>query len=150
MKDHERPLNARGRRASDAVARALTARGYPPDVIWASDSSRTRETAKRLIRIIPGAQTISYSPHLYHAASHEILQLLSQQDEPAGRLMVLGHNPGIGELYGQFSTRYHDFPTGACAVFARKTDINSLWTSPLSWRPIDLILPRDLEDDNVT
>jgi len=55
LTDHERPLNERGRRAASAVGAALTARGFAPEIIWSSDAKRTRETAMRLIRAIPGA-----------------------------------------------------------------------------------------------
>jgi len=51
LSDHERPLNKRGDKAAIAVGQALVARGYPPDIIWSSDATRTRQTAMRLIRL---------------------------------------------------------------------------------------------------
>lgn len=141
--DHQRPLNKRGRRAADAVARALTARGYAPDIIWASDAARTSETAKRVIRIIPGAQTIHRSSELYHASAPSMLHLCRKSGEPEGRLMLLGHNPGMGELFAYLSGQNHDFPTGCCAVFKRVHDGD--WLERENWHIIDLILPRELE-----
>ncbi|WP_298911737.1 histidine phosphatase family protein [uncultured Algimonas sp.] len=144
MRDHDRPLNERGRRAATAIGQALQARGYAPDTIWSSDSRRTRETAMRLIRAIPGAQTVTYLPEFYHASPRNVLDVARRKGEPdAGKLMWLGHNPGWAELHSLFSGRFDDFPTGACTVLERVSDDD--WLSPGSWRAIDLILPRELE-----
>lgn len=142
--DHERPLNGRGKRACADVADVLVARGYAPDIIWASDAERTVETAKRLIRIIPGAQTIIQTPQFYHASARTVIETCAAETEPEGKLMLLGHNPGWSELYEYFSGASHAFPTGCCAVFERANTYNS-WIEPQSWRLIDLVLPRELE-----
>lgn len=142
--DHERPLNGRGRSASDAVANVLIARGYAPDIIWSSDAERTLETAKHLIRTIPGAQQIIRTPKFYHASARTVLETCTASEEPGGKLMLMGHNPGWSELYEYFSGVSHAFPTGCCAVFER-VRAEGLWPKPQNWRAIDLILPRDLE-----
>lgn len=145
MTDHERPLNGRGRRAATAVGQALHARGYAPEVIWASDSKRTRETSMRLIRAIPGAQRVDYYSEFYHASPSDVFHIVRREGEPDGveRLMWLGHNPGWGELHAFYTGRYDDFPTGACTVLERVSDED--WLQPESWKPVDFILPRLLE-----
>ncbi|GLQ19357.1 histidine phosphatase family protein [Algimonas porphyrae] len=142
--DHERPLNARGRRAAPAVGQALHARGYAPQVIWASDSKRTRETALHLIRAIPGAQRIDYYSEFYHASPSDVFAVARREGEPdVERLMWLGHNPGWGDMHAQFTGRYDDYPTGACTVLERTHEGD--WLNPDSWKFVDLILPRLLE-----
>lgn len=142
--DHERPLNERGQRAATAVGAALHARGYAPQTIWSSDATRTRQTAMRLIRAIPGAQAVHYLPEFYHASAEEVLRVTANQGEPeCERLMLLGHNPGWGALHSRFAGRTHAFPTGACSVLARAGDGD--WLEPDSWRAVDLILPRELD-----
>lgn len=142
--DHERPLNARGRQAATAVGQTLTARGYAPETIWSSDSKRTRETAMRLIRAIPGAQRVDYFSEFYHAAASEVFTLAKKHGEPdVERLMWLGHNPGWSELHAIMTGRHDDLPTGACSVLERIDDRD--WLSPKSWRMIDFIMPRELE-----
>jgi len=142
--DHERPLNNRGREAATAVGQALTARGYAPEAIWSSDSKRTRETAMRLIRAIPGAQRVDYFSELYHASPSDVFRLARTQGEPdVERLMWLGHNPGWGELHAYFTGRYDEIPTGACTVLERINDAD--WLTPDNWRMIDFVLPRELE-----
>lgn len=145
QRDHERPLNERGKRAATAVGQALHARGTAPDIIWSSDSTRTRETAMRLIRSIPGAQQVCYFPEFYHGTPSDVFEVARREGEPnCGSLMLLGHNPGWAELHGLFTSHYHDYPTAACTVLERK-QIDGDWLSPESWKLKDFILPRALE-----
>jgi phosphohistidine phosphatase len=145
LSDHERPLNERGQRAATAVGNALTARGYAPDIIWSSDAKRTRETAMRLIRAIPGAQTVQYSSDFYHASAETVLQHCGKAIEPEGSLMLLGHNPGWSALHQYFTGQIHAYPTGACTVLTRKTPLISDWLNSEAWVFTDLILPRELD-----
>jgi len=144
LTDHERPLNKRGRKSAEAVGAALYARGYAPDIIWSSDSKRTRETAMLLIRTIPGAQQANYNPDFYHASADQVLSICGKQIEPDGNLMLLGHNPGWASLHEYFTRQSADFPTAACTVLKRTCKGNGDWLSPDSWRMIDFVLPRDL------
>ncbi len=142
LTDHQRPLNERGQRAASDVGAALHARGFAPDLIWSSDATRTRETAMRLIRAIPGAQGVEYISGFYHASAEQVIQICEQKGEPDAPLMLLGHNPGWSELHTYFTDQWQDYPTGACSVMIRKSDGH--WLSPKTWRLKDLILPRDL------
>ena len=144
LSDHERPLNMRGEKSAEAMGAALHARGYAPNIIWSSDATRTRQTAMRLIRAIPGAQTVEYSADLYHASATQALSICGRQIEPDGRLMLLGHNPGWAELHHYFTGRNDDFPTAACTVLTRTDKGDGDWLTPKSWRMVDFILPRDL------
>lgn len=145
--DHARPLNARGQASADAVGRVLSARGYAPELIWASDAVRTHETAKHLMRVIPGAQSCLKIPDFYLASADAVMKTAEAMGEPDGieRLMWLGHNPGWATLFGYFSGRQHAVPTGACLVLKRRTPQN--WLRAENWRPVDLILPRDIMSD---
>ena len=145
LSDHERPLNKRGEKAAIHVGEALVARGYAPDIIWSSDAVRTRQTAMRLIRAIPGAQTVNYNSNFYHAGLETVLTICGKQIEPEGKLMLLGHNPGWAALHEYFTGHDHDYPTGACTVMQRTDYQSGDWLDPKSWRMVDLILPRELE-----
>lgn len=146
LTDHERPLNKRGDKAAIAVGKALVARNYAPDIIWSSDSTRTRQTAMRLIRAIPGAQTVNYDSNFYHASAQQVLAICGKQIEPTGKLMLLGHNPGWAELHNYFTAQSHAYPTGACTVLKRKNESDGDWLDPASWALIDFILPRALTE----
>lgn len=144
LSDHERPLNERGERAATAVANALIARKYAPDIIWCSDAVRTRQTATLIIRAIPGPQVVNYNSDFYHASAEQVLSICGKQIEPDGNLMLLGHNPGWAALHSYFTGQSHDYPTGACTVLKRSDNTDGDWLDPASWRFIDLVLPREL------
>ncbi len=143
LSDHDRPLNKRGQAAADMIGQVLTAKNYPPDIIWASDAQRTKETAQRIIRVTPGAQDLRYQPEFYLAGAIHVLNLLRSVDEPSGRLMLLGHNPGWEGLFEHFSGHPENFPTAACAIFTRK-DPSAHWLTAQAWQFRDFLRPRDL------
>lgn len=144
MSDHDRPLNERGKRAATAMGAALSARGFAPDTVWSSDAKRTRETAMRLIREIPGPQIVHYSSEFYHAGVETVLHECGRNIEPDGALMLLGHNPGWAELHHYFTGQNNDYPTGACTVLTRIDGAQSDWLDPAAWKFTALILPKDL------
>ncbi len=143
LRDHQRPLNDRGKTSATNIGAALHARGYAPQIIWSSDAVRTRETAMRLIRAIPGAQAVEYISGFYHASAENVIEICNSKPEPDGTLMLLGHNPGWTHLHHYLSGQWQDYPTGACGVFERLNDGH--WLSPASWRLKEIIYPRDLE-----
>jgi phosphohistidine phosphatase SixA len=94
--DHDRPLNKRGRRDAPRVARALTERGYRPNLIISSDSRRTRETLDAMLPVL-GDVTVAFRRAFYHAGIGEIRAELNEIEEWPGCVLVLGHNPGWDE-----------------------------------------------------
>ena len=145
LSDHERPLNERGVRAAHDVGGVLRAKQILPKTIWSSDSARTRETVAKLGLDMDDVQ-IDYLADFYHAPANKVLYVCEGRGAPgAGPLMLVGHNPGWEDLFYHFAGMSRRMPTGACAIFARtksKTD----WLAPESWRLLDYILPRDLEE----
>lgn len=118
--DHERPLNARGRRAATLMGRWLAARSYLPDLALVSDSARTEETWAR-VTAAAGPLDVIYSRSLYDAPVDTLLRAIGAA--PAvGTLMLLGHQPGIGAAAARFlgdapaDPEFTKFPTAAVAV----------------------------------
>lgn len=142
--DHQRPLNARGRRAAKAVGGVLRAKTCAPDAIWSSDSARTRETVACLFGEDVRVHT-EFLSAFYHASANKILYTCQERGEPeVETLLLVGHNPGWEELFYHFTQMSRRFPTGACAIFTRK-DPHTDWLDAEAWRLADFILPRDLE-----
>ncbi len=142
LTDHERPLNDRGRRAARDIGGVLRAKGLVPDIVWSSDSARTRETFARTFadtNIEP-----RWHSSFYHASANQVLYVCAEQGEPDGILMLLGHNPGWEDLLFHFSGLSRRMPTGACAIF-RRTRTKTDWLERESWRLVELLLPRDFE-----
>ena len=123
--DFDRALTGRGGRDAALVARALADAGHAPDLALVSPAARAKETWEAAAPFFPDAD-VEWAPVLYHIDPQGILDLASGQEQRV--VMVVGHNPGLGEL-AVFLARdagggeLAGFPTGAAAVidFAPKT-----------------------------
>ncbi len=119
--DHERALNARGQRAALELGEWLHSRGYEPDEVLCSTALRTRETWQRVVsaplEVIP---RVSYLDSLYHASPDVMLNILRKATGDC--VMMIGHNPGIGEFAAMLPARapvsadFRRYPTAATLV----------------------------------
>jgi len=120
MADHDRPLNPRGRAAATALGRWLASRGNIPGEVLCSDSRRTRETFDLAAAEMPEAPGPVLKSALYHAGPEVMLSVLRRAT--ADVVMMIGHNPGIGEFARRLLSRhppgnsFSRYPTGATMV----------------------------------
>lgn len=115
--DFERPLELRGRIEVEEAAKKLKTEGIIPDVILASPAFRTSITA-RIVAEVFGIQAIDidYQSSLY--MSHESHYLNAMNSHENKTVMIVGHNPFVGEFALQFSGyKIHGFPTSSIAAF---------------------------------
>jgi phosphohistidine phosphatase len=147
--DHDRPLNARGRRQAPLVGRWLASRRDLPQHVLCSDSTRTRETLALMLPELGTSPEVTFTPALYHAAPEVILDTLRRETAPV--VMLVGHNPGIAAAATQLAhtapvhPRFADYPTAATAVF----DFTEETWAQIDWHRgtlRDFITPDDLED----
>lgn len=126
--DRERPLSDRGRAEARAMGRALSERGFRPDVAIVSDARRTRETWDEVLEAM-GDVDLRLAPVLYNAAADVLRRAVEDAEDDAACLLILAHNPGVHQLAvelliesaaspGVLDKMSGGFPTGAAAVFA--------------------------------
>lgn len=121
MSDHDRPLNRRGRRSALELGEWLHSRGYEPDEVISSDATRTRETWA-VVSAAPLEVTprIVVTDRLYLASPDVLLDRL--REATGDTVMMLGHNPGIGEFARLLVARapnhpdFGRYPTAATVV----------------------------------
>jgi phosphohistidine phosphatase len=116
--DFDRALTGRGRRDAALVARELAEAGSAPDLVLVSPAVRAKETWEEAAPFFPGAR-VEWTPALYHIDPQGILDLAL--DQAPRSVMVVGHNPGLGELAAYLAQeagagQIAGFPTGAAAV----------------------------------
>jgi phosphohistidine phosphatase len=147
LSDHDRPLNARGRGDAPKVGAWLRAKGYLPDAALVSSARRTQETWERLSPELGRAVAVTIRPELYLATAEVILAHLRAQT--ASSIMLIAHNPGIGEAAERLLAvapthpRFRDYPTCATLVAEFACDDWGM----VDWgtgRAVDFIVPRDL------
>lgn len=123
LADIDRPLADRGKKDAPRIARWLAERSCVPQRILCSPARRTQETAQRVIGEWPEKVELCVERALYLAHAEEILRMVRCTDSGVARLMVIGHNPGIGVLVYQLGGRVEPkFPTAAVAIFKIDAD----------------------------
>jgi len=128
LPDHARPLNARGKRAAGAMARAMRDLGLAPEVVLVSSARRTLQTLEALAPLAD-SPIIMPMDDLYLAPWTRLLELLRAVPETARSVLLIGHNPGLhdlalalpgpGGLDSAPALRLADaYPTGGLAEFS--------------------------------
>jgi phosphohistidine phosphatase len=97
LADHDRALSPRGVKAARRVGAVIAERRWLPDRILCSTARRTRETLALAREAWPEAPMIPVSElaGLYLAPPSRLLEIVRRQPDGAGRLLMIGHNPGL-------------------------------------------------------
>ncbi|HYD73367.1 MAG TPA: histidine phosphatase family protein [Candidatus Binatia bacterium] len=128
--DEARGLTGRGRREAALAGAAMEDAGLKPTLALVSTSQRTRETAEFGLQNF--ALEARFEDALYHAAPEGIWDAFSAND--AESVVIVGHNPGLGELVSTLVHQAHDgsklardlsghLPTAAFAAFEIRGDL---------------------------
>jgi phosphohistidine phosphatase len=97
--DFYRPLKDRGKRAAQRIGVWLAQQKLVPDLIVSSPAERALVTAEKTCKAMGnGAQDIQKEERIYEAGLSDLLKVLADCPADAGRVMLVGHNPGLEEL----------------------------------------------------
>lgn len=122
--DIDRPLGPRGRAAAPLMGDYIAREGLRPDHAMVSPARRTRETWEAIAPLLEGT-TQETVPSIYEAPAGRILDAIRSAPERVETLLVIGHNPGLGDaalrLVGEGPKDLRrdlreKFPTAALAV----------------------------------
>lgn len=121
--DHDRPLNARGRREAPAMGRRLAERAVAPDLIVSSTALRARTTADALAEAIApqGAASVQLDASLYATTATHLLETVASFGDAVRAAMLVGHNPEISELVRRLTREAVQLST--CAVAECRIDV---------------------------
>ena len=116
--DIDRALSAEGLAEAEAAGRWLAQQGLTPDRVLCSPSRRTRETLEAVLGAV-GYVEQRLVDRIYEATPGTLAALVDDHAD-AGRLLVVGHNPGLEQLValmhsGQ-SGDYRGMPPAGVAV----------------------------------
>lgn len=122
--DLDRPLSPEGLAEAEAAGRWLRERTLIPDCVLCSPARRARETLEAVLGTI-GYVDQRLEPAIYEATPGT-LAALADAHADFGRLMIVGHNPGLEQLValmhsGQ-SGDYRGMPPGGVAVLQFPSD----------------------------
>ncbi len=96
-RDIERPLSMHGDAQARAAGNWLSEQGVAPDAVLCSSARRAQMTADAVGRLLqmPAPQ---FLPSIYQATPGELLALVENHAAEAGRVLLIGHNPGLEQL----------------------------------------------------
>ena len=113
----ERPLTPEGRAQLERLGRVLQARGWRPQRVWASPLLRARQSAAIVLDAaglsLPIATMKALDPSL--GTAEDVLAALDP-GEPADHLLLVGHQPLLGQLAAALCGRETPFAPGALAM----------------------------------
>ena len=133
------------------MAAFLAERHQLAEWVWCSTARRTQETWALMAPHWPESPVLALDPSLYLAGPDDILRRVRETPERIGRVMVIGHNPGMHGLAWELAQHFVEqeiairthFPTAAVAIF--QFDIDS-WSQVEPDQVADVIfqVPRQL------
>ncbi|MBM3555678.1 MAG: histidine phosphatase family protein [Alphaproteobacteria bacterium] len=119
--DFDRPLAPRGARSGALIAAWMAKAGLAPDLVLCSSARRTKESLALILPVLE-APVIQLERGLYLASTGDYFERLRKIEDRFNAVLMIGHNPGLGELARVFAGGKDPdidqaFPTGAIAVF---------------------------------
>lgn len=96
--DHARRLSARGIHEAAELGTYLAEQHLMPDLILASDSTRTAMSMNGLLAQWSHPAAVRLIGSLYNAGALRLLSEIHRQAADVRCLMLIAHNPGIAEL----------------------------------------------------
>lgn len=153
LKDFERPLNDRGRKAARRIGKELRRRKMRFDLVIASPATRVRETLDEVATGYGDTFDVRSEPKIYMASVGALRSLVREIDDQVNAALLVGHNPGLEQLVVALSRDNRDglrprveekFPTGALAVI--ELDVER-WSdvADRAGEIVELLFPRDLD-----
>lgn len=141
LRDHDRPLAPRGRRARHVIAEHV--RGAAVDLVVCSTARRARQTAKPVAKAL-GCE-LRLEPSVYPGDVDGLLTLLRGLPGDARSVMLVGHNPAFEDLSEVLTGTWERYPTAALGTIvldvAEWADV-----APGTGRLVSLVTARALEE----
>ena len=102
-RDHERPLNARGRRSAHSVGCFLAAAQEVPDAVVTSSAVRARTTVELAAEAGGWHCPVEVASVLYEATGEAVLEVIRRRPDAQSSVLLAGHEPTWSKLVEQFT-----------------------------------------------
>jgi len=126
LSDFDRALNDRGRRESQAAGEYIKQQNQQLDLVLSSPALRARETAALALASARLENETRFDQRIYEASWQVLLTVLSEVEEPASSLMLVGHNPGLEDLLRTLTGRAEQMKP--CTIASINLNIDQ-WSS---------------------
>jgi phosphohistidine phosphatase len=115
LRDFDRPLAPRGERDAPRIGKALGKRGSLPDLVISSPAARAKATARAVMKAANLNLEAKFEESIYGASSAELMKLILRLPDDSSCTLLVGHNPGFGDLLNRLTGSCERMPTAALA-----------------------------------
>jgi phosphohistidine phosphatase len=122
VKDFDRPLNARGLKTAPHIGKLIRKRKLQLDLVLSSPAERARQTTTMVLEAARLNTDLRYDERIYEASAARLFEIVSQIEDSAGVVMLVGHNPGFEELLETLTGEAHPMSTAALACIELDVD----------------------------
>ncbi len=146
LADFDRPLNDRGLRDAPRMGQHLREQKLRPGLVLSSPAERARQTAALVVEAARfKSARLRHDERIYEADAARLIEVVTQLEEDAETVLLVGHNPGMEQLLQLLTGETRRMTTAAVALVA--LDIEK-WSKArehsgrLEWH----VRPKELQD----
>lgn len=122
LRDFDRPLAPRGERDAPRIGKALSKRGPLPDLVISSPAARAKATIRAVMKAADLSLDVKFEESMYGASSVELVNLTRRLPDESSCALLVGHNPGFGDLLNRLTGSHERMPTAALACMEFQAD----------------------------
>ena len=120
--DLDRTLTEAGRTQAKELGKFLKHQNLKLDLVLSSTAVRARETTEVLLASAEITAAAQYEHAIYEGSAAGLLQLISQLENSAPTVLVVGHNPAMEELVHLLTGQAEQMSTCTLAKITFATD----------------------------
>src|SRR5688572_33325074 len=145
LRDFDRPLKGRGRRAAEQMGQILAEEKLKSPLVISSPAVRARETLDLVLNSAGLKLEPRFEERIYEADVGTLFEIVKSIADTSNTAMMVGHNPGFENLLDYLTGDTRHMPT--CALAKIEFDAGS-WreVSEESGRLELFVTPKELED----
>jgi len=146
LRDFDRPLKGRGRRAAERIGEVLAEEKLKSPLVISSPAVRARETTGLVLESAGLKVEPRFEERIYEADVRTLLALVRSIPDASAVAMMVGHNPGFENLLEYLTGDGRHMPTAALAKIEFDTDSWSEVSEELGRLEL-FVTPRELDEE---
>ena len=147
LRDFDRPLNTeRGIKDAQLIGKYIRKQKIKADLVISSPAERARNTAELVLKSAGRKVELRFDERIYEASGRRLVNIISQIEDTANTVILVGHNPGFEELFEALTNEDRSLPTASLACIelgVEKWSKMRAGVGDLKW----LVAPKELRSD---
>lgn len=123
LRDFDRPLKGRGRRAAEQMGQVLAEEKLKSPLVISSPAVRARETTELVLESAGLKIKPRFEERIYEADVRTLLAVVQSIPDSSNTAIMVGHNPGFENLLSYLTGDNRHMPT--CALAKIEFDVAS-------------------------